>query len=225
MQAPRVFPKGLYFCDRECYKNSMDKDSPSEEGRKLAQEIQAVVFDVDGVLFPAEVIEGFYDVSGNPIRIKTRSYTDGQGVSLLRAIGIRVAFVTNEKDEHARAITGVVEKWNALPSSEKTPGDGGWPKVSLYTGMGGDKKVAAAELFLKEFGGSFEQCAAMGDDRVDSPLLRRVALRAAPAQAEKPVRDICHFVAQRDGGKGAIRDFANFILEARGIDPTTLPPQ
>ena len=203
----------------------MDKSHTTEEAIKLAREIEAVVFDVDGVLFPAEVTEGFYDALGNPIRIKTRSYTDGQGVSLLRAIGMRVAFVTNEKDEHARAITGVVEKWNALPSSEKTSGDGGWHKVSLYTGMGGVKKVAAAELFLQEFSGSFDRCAAMGDDLVDIPLLRRVALRAAPAQAEKAVRDTCHFVAQRDGGKGAIRDFANFILEARGIDPTTLPPQ
>ncbi|MBI2098124.1 MAG: hypothetical protein HYT49_00465 [Candidatus Wildermuthbacteria bacterium] len=196
-----------------------------EEVRRLACEIDAVVFDVDGVLFPTEVTEGFYDAAGNPVRIKTRSYTDGQGVSLLRAIGIRVAFVTNEKDDHARAVAGVVEKWNTLPSSEKTIGDGGWPKVSLYTGMGGDKKVVAAELFLQEFGGSFERCAMMGDDLVDVPLLRRVALRAAPAQAEKVVRDLCHFVAERAGGKGAIRDFANFVLEARGIDPTALPPQ
>src|SRR3989338_5113771 len=196
-----------------------------EEAQLLAQKIKAVIFDVDGVVFPAEVTEGWYDAEGKPIRVKTRSYTDGQGVSLLRAIHLPVAFITNEHGDHARAISGVVEKWNTLPSSTKAPGDGGWPSVHLYTGMGGEKKVVAAKQFLQKVGlRSLQDCAMMGDDLVDVPLLRLVSLRAAPAQAEDVVKNLCHFVAKRDGGKGAIRDLANFILDARGIDPTTLPP-
>ena len=197
----------------------------SNEIQELAQKIKAVVFNVDGVVFPAIVTEGYYDQAGNPIRIKTRSYTDGQGVSLLRATGIKIAFVTNEKGDHARPIQAVVEKWNKLPSSEKSPGDGGWSKVHLYTGMSGNRKVEVAKLFLDEVGVGFNECAMMGDDLVDIPLLKEVALRTAPAQAERVVRDLCHFVPERQGGAGAIRDFANFVLEARGIDQATLLSQ
>ena|SRR3989344_2690957 len=190
----------------------------------LAKRIKAVVLDSDGCFFTNHVIEGV-EIGGEPFRPKIRTYYDGQGVSLLRAIGIRVAFVTNVKDAHAKAITGVVEKFNDLPSSSKTAGDGGWEHVWLFTGMGGSRKLEAAEIFLKEAGLTFADCAAMGDDLVDVPLLQKVALSAAPAQAEQVIKDMVHFVAKRNGGDGAVRDFANFILKARGIDPLTLPPQ
>lgn len=190
-----------------------------EEARALAQSIRAVVFDVDGVMTNNQVWQGF------PYKVKIRSYYDGQGISLLRAIGIRVCFVTNEKDDHAAAITEIVEKFNTLPSAQKPENPDGWPPVLLFTGMGGSKKVEAAELFAHEVGVSASACAAMGDDLVDLPLLEWAALRAAPAQAEEVVKQRCHFISAREGGSGAIRDFANFILEARGIDPTTLPPQ
>jgi len=126
-----------------------------EEARELAKLIRAVVFDVDGVLTDNRVLEG---ASYNA---KWRSYYDGQGVSLLRAIGIFVCFVTNEKGEW---IQNVVKKWNDLPSSRKPENPNGWAHVTLFTGMGGDKKVVAAKSWLKEIGASFDECAAMGDD-------------------------------------------------------------
>jgi 3-deoxy-D-manno-octulosonate 8-phosphate phosphatase KdsC-like HAD superfamily phosphatase len=199
------------------------------EAIRLAKEIEAVIFDSDGVLFPAIAWEGWYAESGAKMVPKPRSYADGQGVSLLRAIGIHVAFVTNEKGDHAQAIEDTVAKWNSLPSAEKTPGDGGWLPVGLYTGMGGPKKVIAAADFLterqilKDAQVDWSKVAAMGDDLVDIPLLRKVAFPVAPAQAEEVVLIEAKHVTKRPGGAGAIRDFANFVLMARGIDPTTLP--
>ncbi len=184
-----------------------------------SRRIKAVIFDVDGVFTNNQVLEGA------PYKAKRRSYYDGQGVSLLRAIGIKIACITNEKGDSAKAITDLVEKWNNLPSSSKTEGDGGWSHVVLYPGMGGPRKVEAAEQFLSSIGVSFEECAMMGDDLVDMPLLRKVGFPAAPAQAEKAVKKIALFISERQGGAGAVRDFANFILDSRGIDPTTLPPQ
>ncbi|MBI2670112.1 MAG: HAD hydrolase family protein [Candidatus Yanofskybacteria bacterium] len=187
--------------------------------KKLVERVKIFFSDVDGVFTNNQVLEGATHKG------KWRSYYDGQGTSLLRAIGIRVCFITNEKDESAKAISDVVAKLNKLPSSEKNPGDGGWHHVKLYTGMGGTKKIIAAEEYLAEVGLSFDDAAFMGDDLVDVPLLRRVALRAAPISAEKIVKDIAHFISERPGGNGAIRDFANFILECRGVDPFTLSPQ
>lgn len=190
-----------------------------EQVIELAKKIKAVIFDVDGVFTNNQVLEGA------PYKAKWRSYYDGQGVSLLRAIGLQVALITNEKGDSAKHIEDTVAKWNGLPSSCKNPGDGGWAHVRLFTGMGGDKKIIVAKQFLEEIGVPFEECAFMADDLVDIPLLKVVALRAAPASADPHIKKFVHFVSERPGGSGAVRDFANFVFEARGIDPFTLPPQ
>lgn len=193
----------------------------AEEARVIdcAKRICVVFSDVDGVFTDNRVMEGA------PFKAKWRSYYDGQGVSLLRAIGIRIALITNERDEAARHIEDVVQKWNNLPSSSKQEGDGGWPHVALYTGMGGPRKVEAAENFLAKTGIGFDDCAYIGDDLVDVPLLRKVALRAAPGNADPAIKSLAHFVSERNGGSGGFRDFANFILACRSINPLTLPPQ
>jgi 3-deoxy-D-manno-octulosonate 8-phosphate phosphatase (KDO 8-P phosphatase) len=185
---------------------------------RVAEQIKVFFCDSDGVMFPNNVL------MGAPFRAKYRSYYDGQGISLLRAIGIKVVFITNEKGDSAQAIRDTVAKFNSLPSSKPQKSDG-WEEVLLYEGRGGTKKLDTAKEFLDLNGFNFSESAYMGDDLVDVPLLKQVALPAAPAQAEKVVKDLALFIAQRQGGEGAIRDFANMILEARGTDPFTLPPQ
>jgi 3-deoxy-D-manno-octulosonate 8-phosphate phosphatase (KDO 8-P phosphatase) len=180
--------------------------------------IRVFFCDSDGVLFPNTVL------MGAPYKGKTRSYYDGQGISLLRALGIRVAFITNEKGDSAAAIRETIQKFNTLPSSEKQ-GEPGWAHVELYEGCGGDRKVEVAREILDKLGCSFEEAAFMGDDLVDAPLLKLVGLPAAPVQAEAAIKKLCMFVSAREGGAGAIRDFANMVLETRGIDPLTLPAQ
>ncbi|MDB4992178.1 MAG: kdsC [Parcubacteria group bacterium] len=186
--------------------------------QNAAKNIKVLFLDSDGVIFPNTVL------MGAPFMAKSRSYYDGQGISLLRAIGIRIAIITNEKDQAADAIRTTVEKWNSLPSSKPQQSDG-WEPIVLYEGCGGEQKSAAAEEFLASRGLSFSDAGFMGDDMVDVPLLRTVALPAAPASAERAIRDLCTFVAERNGGEGAIRDFTNMILAARNIDPFLLPAQ
>jgi len=186
----------------------------SDTVQKIARLIKVAFFDADGVIFPA------WTIAGKSVIEKRWSYCDGQGVSLLRAVGIHVVFITSERDAGAASIQYLTDRWNNFPSVKK---DGGWSPVVLYTGRSGLGKVEAAEHFLNQVGHTFSQCSYMGDDLVDIPLLRLVALPVAPAQGETIVRDIAQFVSMRNGGEGAVRDFANFVLASRGIDPTTLP--
>jgi 3-deoxy-D-manno-octulosonate 8-phosphate phosphatase (KDO 8-P phosphatase) len=186
----------------------------------LAKRIKVALFDSDGVMFRNAVL------MGAPFKAKERSYYDGQGISLLRDLGIRVAFITNETGDSAAAIRETVEKFNSLPSS-KPQKDDGWEPVVLYEGRGGLRKFQTAQehlLSLEKQGcvATFNECSYMGDDLVDVVLLKSVALPAAPAQAETAIKDICKFVSAREGGKGAIRDFANMILKERGINPFSL---
>ncbi|KKW19673.1 MAG: 3-deoxy-D-manno-octulosonate 8-phosphate phosphatase [Parcubacteria group bacterium GW2011_GWA2_51_10] len=190
----------------------------NDELTRLARSLRVFFCDSDGVLFSGSVLMGM------PHKAKQRSHIDGQGISLLRAAGIRIVFITNEKDDHAAAIRETVEKFNSLPSSKPQKNDG-WEPVVLFEGRGGEKKLEAAENFLREHHLTMESAAYMGDDINDAPLLLKVALPAAPVSAEEAIKKIAKFVSERPGGAGAIRDFVNTILEARGIDPLTLPTQ
>jgi len=190
----------------------------NESLQQLAQSIQVFFCDGDGVLFTGSVLVGA------PYKAKWRSHADGQGISLLRAIGIRIVFITNEKDEDAAAMREIVAKFNALPSSKPQKADGFEP-VELFEGYGGPRKLEAAREFLDRSGLSLEHAAFMGDDVVDATLLCAVALPCAPSTAEEPIKHLSKFISERPGGAGAIRDLANMILAARSIDPFTLPHQ
>lgn len=177
-------------------------------------------FDSDGCLFPNEVWEGV-TVNGVQVKPKIRSYYDGQGISLMRALGIRICVITNERYENAFGVRSAVKKWNDLPSCRN--GHGEWPQVDLFEGYGGARKLMKLRDWLAEHGGALSECGAMGDDLVDVPMLKAVGFAAAPASAEKSVKAVCDFVSERDGGHGAIRDLANFLVGHFGKDPLELP--
>lgn len=179
--------------------------------KEKLQKIKAVIFDTDGVFFTGRV---FINPEKGEL-LKERSYIDGQGTSLLRAIGIRIAFITGEKTGFIEAIG---EKLNSLPSVK----DGKWPKIDIYAGHIGLGKIDIAEKWLKEINVCWEECVFMGDDLADYKLLQKVGVAAVPAQAEEVVKKIAHYISTREGGKGAVRDFCNLVLEARDIDPTSL---
>lgn len=176
-----------------------------------AKNIKAVVLDGDGVFFTGRVLI-------DPIKgevLKERSHIDGQGISFLRAAGIIIALVSGEKSGF---IEIVGEKLNALPSVK----DGKWPPLAIFTGPQGKDKITSVDSWLREANLSWEECAYMGDDFSDYQILQKVGLATAPAQAEELIKKIVHWVAPRKGGDGAIRDLANLILGAKGVDQSLL---
>ena len=82
--------------------------------------------------------------------------------------------------------------------------------------QGVDDKVAVYETIREPSpAGPTPRCAAMGDDLGDLPLLRRVGLAIAPADAVPEVRQAAHWVTRRAGGQGAVREALEAILRAR----------
>ena len=73
-----------------------------------------------------------------------------------------------------------------------------------------------AQALLERLGIGWEEAAFVGDDLADLPVLRRVGLPAAVANAVAEVRARARWVATRRGGDGAVREFAEALLQARG---------
>ena len=185
---------------------------------ELAKHLKAVVFDFDGVFTENTEWLGMPDGT----ILKARSHYDGQGISILRDAGLRVAIATSASKEAAYSATWLCERWNKKLPSVQPDCSNPWPPVALFTGAGHTDKAHVVQNWLQKLVIKPEECAVMGDDLTDLPMMELVGLRAAPITAEAVVREKCHFVSQRPGGRGAIRDLANFILESRKIDPTTL---
>jgi 3-deoxy-D-manno-octulosonate 8-phosphate phosphatase (KDO 8-P phosphatase) len=156
-----------------------------------AQSVRVVFFDVDGVLTDGGLL--FSDQGETLKRFNT---LDGHGIKLLQRAGITPAVVTGRDSAPLR------ERLRALGVT--------------HARFGTEDKRPAAEAILAELGLDWTQAAAMGDDWPDLPMMRRAALACAPVNAHAEVLAQAHWVTQRRGGNGAVRELCDLLLSANG---------
>jgi 3-deoxy-D-manno-octulosonate 8-phosphate phosphatase (KDO 8-P phosphatase) len=75
--------------------------------------------------------------------------------------------------------------------------------------------VAVLEEILARTDFRADEAAFAGDDLVDLPVMDRVGLALAPADAAPEVLARAHFVSSFRGGHGAVRDMVEFILKGQ----------
>lgn len=173
--------------------------------------IKAVVFDSVGVLFSENV---FFDSEKGEV-LRMRSHHDGQGVNLLRGIGIKVAFITSENN-------GFLEKLGDKLNNSLAVKSGKFVPIKIFSGSLAENKEDVIAIWLKELGLSFDECSYMGDDIGDFSIMKKVGFPVAPKNANYVVRDLSLIEINKEGGAGAVREFCDMILFAKGISPIGL---
>jgi 3-deoxy-D-manno-octulosonate 8-phosphate phosphatase (KDO 8-P phosphatase) len=83
-------------------------------------------------------------------------------------------------------------------------------------------KLSVFEPLLLRLSLTAAQAASIGDDLPDLPVLRRCGLAACVPEAPTLVREHVHFVTQRAGGRGAVRELCELIMGAQGTLETQL---
>lgn len=162
---------------------------------RRAAAIEAVLLDVDGVLTDGTFEPGDEN-AGIPERKRFHS-RDGLGLVMAKKSGLRLGFVTGRRSVAVR---------------------GRAAELSLdYLREGCFDKGSAFDEACATFGLRPEQVAFVGDDVQDLPALRKAGFAAAPADAHPAVLESVHFVADAPGGRGAVRQVIERILEARGL--------
>jgi 3-deoxy-D-manno-octulosonate 8-phosphate phosphatase (KDO 8-P phosphatase) len=96
---------------------------------------------------------------------------------------------------------------------EKRAADLGISRVT----QGVRDKVPALEKILTEKGLPPEAVAFMGDDVVDLPVMTRVGLAIAVADASEHLFGTAHYVTLAPGGRGAVREVVELILGVQGL--------
>ena len=171
----------------------------SEHGKiapEIAAAVRLVVLDVDGVMTDGGIYYGS-SPSGETVELKRFEITDGLGVKLLQRAGVRVAIVTGRRSE-------VVAIRAAELGIDEVHQDPGAQKLTIVRGI------------LERTNLDWREVAFLSDDLADIPVLRRVALPVAVDNAVAEVKSIALWCTSRPGGAGAVREFAEALLKARG---------
>jgi 3-deoxy-D-manno-octulosonate 8-phosphate phosphatase (KDO 8-P phosphatase) len=154
--------------------------------------VEWLVCDCDGVLTPGDLI---YDETGK--RLLRFCAKDGVGFALMRG-HIELAVLSGRPTDIAQA------RLQELG-------------VQHFIGSCKDK-AEGLKLLAAQLGRPLERCAFVGDDLPDLPAFAVAGLRIAVADSSAPVLGAADWILQRKGGHGAIREVAEALLSARGID-------
>jgi 3-deoxy-D-manno-octulosonate 8-phosphate phosphatase (KDO 8-P phosphatase) len=162
---------------------------------ELARRIRVVVFDADGVLTDG----GIYisDGTGEPFGSRRFHVRDGVGVFMLRRAGLVVAIVSGKLSAAVRA------RADELGMEEVH-------QVDPYD------KLSTVEGILSRAGAGWDEVAFVADDIADLPVLRQVALPCAVPDGAAEVQEAAAWTSSKPGGQGAVREFAEALLGARG---------
>ncbi|MEP7381941.1 MAG: HAD hydrolase family protein [Gemmatimonadota bacterium] len=160
-----------------------------------AKRVRFVGLDVDGVLTDGGIYLG--DVGGTRHEVKRYDIQDGLGIKMMQRAGIVVAI-----------LTGRVSESVALRAAELGVDD-------LVQDVHA-RKLPALRRMLATRGISVEEAAFVGDDLPDLGVMRVVGLPVSVGNCTEEVFDVSQVRLTRNGGQGAVREFAELLLKARG---------
>lgn len=162
---------------------------------QLAARIRLVCFDVDGVLTDGGIILG--DAAGRRVELKRYDIQDGLGIKMLQQAGILTAIITGRESESVAlrakelAVDEVVQDVQA-------------------------RKLPALRRILERRVLDWSEVAFVGDDLPDIAVMRAVALPVAVANASANAVQAAKLRLTKAGGQGAVREFVELLLRARG---------
>jgi 3-deoxy-D-manno-octulosonate 8-phosphate phosphatase (KDO 8-P phosphatase) len=171
---------------------------PDVEVIARARAVRLLTCDVDGVLTDGRV---YVDDLGH--ETKAFHALDGVGMHLLGRAGIEVAWITGSP---APAVAHRARRLNVR-----------------YVLLDIADKLEAWNALRDKLGIAPEACAHIGDDLPDVPVMRACGFAATVPHAPAAVREHAHYVTAREGGQGAVRELAEFILAANGHVPQAAP--
>ncbi|TJY65140.1 HAD-IIIA family hydrolase [Sinimarinibacterium sp. CAU 1509] len=155
-----------------------------------AQAIRCVFLDIDGVL-----TDGKLYIGPNGEETKTNYVRDGYGIKLALKQGLHIAVISGRPSESMRQRL----QWLGIDH------------IALDT----EDKEPAYLRIRTELGLTDAECAHIGDDVPDLPLLRRVGLAMTVADAHPSALECAHWVSRYSGGHGAVREAIDLILAAQ----------
>ncbi len=164
--------------------------------KAMLDKIKVLVMDVDGTLTDGKIYMGQDGEAMKAFDIK-----DGHAILHLEDFGIIPAIITGRTSK-------IVE--NRCKDLKIT---------HFYQGI--SNKVEKLEEFLSMLSQrdgvvyTFENVAYAGDDIIDLGCMERCGVSICPADAADEVKAVSHFISSKDGGRGVVREFYDFVKKIK----------
>ncbi len=156
------------------------------------KKIRIVVLDVDGVL-----TDGLVGYSSDAEEVKFFNIKDGQGIKLLQQAGLKVGI-----------LSGRESKANQRRASE----------LALdFAYQGSADKGHVFTQLLQDLDADAGECLYMGDDLPDLAVFGLAGFSVAVQDAVAPIKEAADYVTEKCGGRGAVREMAEYLLSAKGV--------
>ncbi|MDC3047147.1 HAD hydrolase family protein [Prochlorococcus sp. AH-736-A21] len=178
----------------------LEKISEQEKVRNIkifkdfANDIKLVVMDADGVLTDGKIYQGL-----DGIQIKAFNSKDGMGIRLLQKYNIILAILSGGSSE---------------PISKRAESLG--IKILKF---GVEDKLDALIKLQEELKIMPRETVFLGDDINDLPVISRVRLFATPRDGHAACKEKANWIGQFEGGNGFVREFSDYLIFARGLNP------
>jgi N-acylneuraminate cytidylyltransferase len=166
--------------------NTLEIQEKSVPNRESLKSIKAIVFDFDGVMTDDQV---YITETGEEMVMASRS--DGMGISALKNAGLKLLILSKERNP-------VVAR-----RAEK---------LQIEVIQACDNKLEALTEWLSKNNLPLSQCAYVGNDINDLQCMQAVKLAIAPIDAHPQATQAAHWRLTRAGGKGAIRELSDAII-------------
>lgn len=162
--------------------------------REKLQHIKILIMDVDGVMTDGRII-----INDDGRETKNFDVRDGHGIKLVQRYGIEVALLTGRQSEVVK------HRANELGIKEV--------HQKIF-----NKKEVFTEILQKN-NLNANQAAFIGDDIIDIPVLKEAGFSATVADAIDIVKKTVDYVTKNKGGRGAVREVCEMLLQAQGRWP------
>ena len=165
---------------------------PEVEFRERLKKIKLLLLDVDGVLTDGSI---FYIEGQGWTRVY--NVNDGYGIKLLQKLGVPIGVMSGGMSDELK------ERMKILGIQHMI--------------LGSEDKADSLRKIIEETKIPADQICFMADDLFDIPALKKVGLAITVPGAMPEVKAIAHFITEKGGGKGAVREVIDHIRWAQGL--------
>ncbi len=156
--------------------------------KEIMPQITTFMFDVDGVL-----TNGLITITTSGELIRNMNIKDGYALKTAIDSGYNVCIISGGSNEGVRARLAALD---------------------IY--LGAHDKIVQFEKYLTRKNITPEEILYMGDDIPDYPVMQKVGLATCPKDAVPEIQGIAHYISQKKGGLGCVRDVIEQVLKVQG---------
>lgn len=152
--------------------------------------VKAFIFDVDGVL-----TDGSVTLMPDGEQVRVMNIKDGYALQLAVKKGYKVAIISGGRSEMVR------KRLNGLGITD------------IY--LGAHTKMEQYTELMELYNLRPDEVLYMGDDIPDYEVMKHVGVPTCPKDSAPEIKNICIYISDKRGGKGAVRDVIEQVLKVQ----------